>query len=76
MPVMQPSTFQPAVDDHQCTGFGGSVRACPVQAISLVPRKGARQGDSDKAAARLCATWTATAASAAASASGRVTRTP
>ena len=53
MPVMQPSAFQPAVDDHRCTGCGRCVRACPVQALSLVPRQGARQSDGDEAATPL-----------------------
>jgi ferredoxin len=53
MPVMQPSAFQPTVDDHRCTGCGKCVRACPVQAISLVLRQGARQNDGDMAATRL-----------------------
>jgi ferredoxin len=48
MPVMQPSAFEPAVDGHLCTACGSCVRACPVQAISLVPQ-GARHGDADKA---------------------------
>ena len=48
MPVMQPSAFQPTVDLHRCTGCGKCVRACPVQAISLVPQ-GARQRDADRA---------------------------
>jgi ferredoxin len=52
MPVMQPSAFQPTADDALCTGCGKCVRACPVQAISLVSR-GPGRGDGDKAAARL-----------------------
>ena len=38
MPVMQPSAFQPAVDDRRCTACGNCVRACPVRAISIVPQ--------------------------------------
>jgi Pyruvate/2-oxoacid:ferredoxin oxidoreductase delta subunit len=52
MPVMQPSAFQPTADDGLCTGCGKCVRACPVQAISLVARGPGRAGG-DKAAARL-----------------------
>jgi len=52
MPVMLPSAFEPRVDGHRCTACGTCVPACPVQAISLVPR-GAPRGDGDEAAARL-----------------------
>ncbi len=52
MPVMQPSAFQPAVDDHRCSGCGRCVRACPVQALSLVPL-GAPRGDGDGVGTRL-----------------------
>ena len=48
MPVMQPSAFEPTVDGHRCTACGDCVRACPVQAISLVPQ-GARHSDADTA---------------------------
>ena len=53
MPVMQPSAFQPAIDEQRCTGCGRCVRACPVQAISLVARQGARRSGVDEAAAPL-----------------------
>ena len=52
MPVMQPSAFQPVVDDDLCTGCGECVRACPVEAVSLVSR-GPGRGDGESAAARL-----------------------
>jgi ferredoxin len=48
MPVMQPSAFEPTVDGHRCTACGSCVRACPVQAISLVPQ-GAPHRHADKA---------------------------
>jgi len=48
MPVMQPSAFEPTVDGQRCTACGTCVQACPVQAVSLVPR-GARERDADKA---------------------------
>jgi Pyruvate/2-oxoacid:ferredoxin oxidoreductase delta subunit len=38
MPVMQPSGFQPLVDDRRCTACGACVRACPVRAVSIVPQ--------------------------------------
>ena len=38
MPVMQPSGFQPTIDDRRCTACGKCVVACPVQAMSLVQR--------------------------------------
>jgi Pyruvate/2-oxoacid:ferredoxin oxidoreductase delta subunit len=38
LPVVQPSGYQPARDPDLCTGCGDCVRACPVQAISLVAR--------------------------------------
>ncbi len=50
MPVMQPSAFEPTVDGRRCTACGDCVRACPVQAISLVSQ-GARHSGADKAAA-------------------------
>jgi ferredoxin len=52
MPVMRPSAFEPTVDGHRCTGCGACVRACPVQAISLVPQ-GAPQRDGNRAATPL-----------------------
>jgi Pyruvate/2-oxoacid:ferredoxin oxidoreductase delta subunit len=53
MPVMQPSAFQPVVDDQACTGCGRCVRACPVEAIALVPHRGARWSDGAAAATPL-----------------------
>jgi ferredoxin len=47
MPVMQPSGFQAAVDHRRCTACGNCVRACPVQAVSLVARE-ARQKEADR----------------------------
>jgi ferredoxin len=52
MPVMQPSGFQPTVDDQRCTACGKCVVACPVQAVSIVAR-GGRQRDADGAATPL-----------------------
>jgi ferredoxin len=51
MPVMQPSGFQPLVDDRRCTACGACVRACPVRAVSIVPQGAGRTGG-DAAAAR------------------------
>lgn len=44
MPVMQPSAFQPTVDDRRCTACGNCVRTCPVRAISIVPRADRQTG--------------------------------
>ena len=52
MPVMQPSAFQPTVDDRRCTACGNCLRACPVQAISIVPQA-ARQTGADAVTAPL-----------------------
>ena len=51
MPVTQPSAFQPAVDDRRCTACGTCLRACPVQAISIVPQAARRDGADAAAAA-------------------------
>ena len=69
MPVMQPSAFQPAVDGHRCTGCGDCVRACPVQAMSLVPQGAGQRATVTRPRHDWSATSTSTAASAAASAS-------
>ena len=52
MPVMQPSAFEPAVDAQRCNGCGNCVRACPVQAISLVSQRPPKT-DADAAATPL-----------------------
>ena len=52
MPVMQPSAFQPTVDHRRCTACGNCLRACPVQAIAIVPQA-ARQTGADAATAPL-----------------------
>jgi ferredoxin len=35
--AVQPSGFEPVLDEHECTGCGRCVRACPVEAITLAP---------------------------------------
>ena len=52
MPVMQPSAFEATVDAHECTACGDCVRACPVQAMSLVAPE-VRRGGADGATAPL-----------------------
>ncbi len=52
LPVVQPSGFQPAREQERCTGCGRCVRACPVQAISLVPRS-MRRDDGNEPSKRL-----------------------
>jgi len=50
--LLQPvhtTNFLPAVDDHQCTGCGHCVMACPVAAMSLVPADDQRQPKREKA---------------------------
>jgi Pyruvate/2-oxoacid:ferredoxin oxidoreductase delta subunit len=52
LPMVQPSGFQAATDATRCTGCGRCVRACPVQAVSLVSR-GPRSNDGDDTSKRL-----------------------
>jgi len=46
-PVVLPSGFKPRVSEQPCTGCGRCVRACPVQAISLVPRSPSSGADGE-----------------------------
>jgi Pyruvate/2-oxoacid:ferredoxin oxidoreductase delta subunit len=45
--VVVPSGFQPAVDLEGCNGCARCLRACPVDAITLVPRRTVVAGDTD-----------------------------
>jgi len=45
LPMVQPSGFQAAVEAERCRGCGRCVRACPVQAVSLVSREPGRTRD-------------------------------
>ncbi len=45
LPMVQPSGFEPVVDEASCTGCGRCVKACPVQALSLAARGPACGGD-------------------------------
>jgi len=45
LPMVQPSGFQAAVEVERCRGCGRCVRACPVQAVSLVSREPGRTRD-------------------------------
>jgi Pyruvate/2-oxoacid:ferredoxin oxidoreductase delta subunit len=49
--VVVPSGFQPSVDAENCEGCSRCLRACPVDAISLVPRR-ALAGDEPEYARR------------------------
>jgi Pyruvate/2-oxoacid:ferredoxin oxidoreductase delta subunit len=55
LPVMQPSAFQPAVDDRRCTACGNCLRACPVQVISIVPQAVRQTGAAAATAPLTCA---------------------
>jgi ferredoxin len=54
LPTVQPSGFQAVADAEHCIGCGRCVRACPVQAVSLVSR-GPRLGDGDGSSKKLLA---------------------
>jgi Pyruvate/2-oxoacid:ferredoxin oxidoreductase delta subunit len=52
LPIVQPSGFRAATDEERCRGCGRCVRACPVQAVSLVSR-GPRRDHGDDTSKKL-----------------------
>jgi ferredoxin len=51
--AVQPSGFRPVLDATACTGCGRCVRACPVEAMSLVPGQPGRDGVAGRAKTKL-----------------------
>ena len=49
LPMVQPSGFEPVPDVPRCTGCGRCVKACPVQALSLVARTAPGPGEAARA---------------------------